>query len=290
MWPHGGAAYRPPEEMACDEQLAPHDTGFPLQCRSGWQRWVDWSRNLDVLEMGPAVEVARRVDCAVVSEMQQAAGMNFEVQMRRGREGIPGVSDEADYLSRTYSVGAQNSGRVSRQMGVVELVTGRIAHPQPPAAELFPSDSVDRATGDRDDWSSKRREDVVAVMPIPSDVATKGTVGVAVLGCTYHRKDIAPRHEWRSDLERPMGLPHMPRRPPDLPGDAVADGGRKNKHDGARGQAGVHMEQLQLQRADDRFAVETRYHRTRAAREERPSPHREGESARSRATDATDRQ
>ena len=66
-------------------------------------------------------------------KMEQRDGMDFEVQMRRRRERVAGVADEADHLARLHVLAAGRA-RVAGEVGVVELVPlpSRTQRRQPP--------------------------------------------------------------------------------------------------------------------------------------------------------------
>src|SRR5579862_3780136 len=130
-------------------------------------------------EAVPGVEVRGRVDRAVVLEVQERTRVDLEVEVRERRERIARVADEADHLASPYAALPQSERAVAGEVGVVELVAGAIADPEPPAAELLPADTVQRPGGHGDDRRSERGEDVVAVVPAAGNVAARRAVGVA---------------------------------------------------------------------------------------------------------------
>ena len=62
--------------------------------------------------MLPGVEVRRRVDRAVVAEVQQRDGMDLEVQVVRRTFRVAGVADVRDHGSRAH---ARSVGRDRRE-------------------------------------------------------------------------------------------------------------------------------------------------------------------------------
>src|ERR1051326_8809787 len=100
--------------------------------------------------------------------------MDLEVQVGWGRERVSSVTDEPDDVPGMNVPAVQCQGRVAGEMGVVELVSVPVAHPEPPAPEVLPADPVHRSVCDGDDGSPDRGEEVVAVVPASRDVAEIG--------------------------------------------------------------------------------------------------------------------
>jgi hypothetical protein len=178
------------DEMSCHEKLPEDLTRFTPNEPLLRQTWMHRSRCVRGLEVRPGVEVRRGIDGAVVAEAEQLVRVDLEMQVRRTRERVTGVADEADHLSRPHIARVEDGRGVSGEMGVVELVGDAVAHPDPPAAGLPPADAVDRSACDGDDRRSERREDVVSVMPPAVDVAAEVAVRVDVAGLADHREDV----------------------------------------------------------------------------------------------------
>src|SRR2546423_15260026 len=68
------------DQVSCREELAEDVAGLLADQRLPGQRRVHGARCVDVLEVCPAVEVLRRVDGAVVVEVQQPTRMDLEVE------------------------------------------------------------------------------------------------------------------------------------------------------------------------------------------------------------------
>ena len=128
--------------------------------------------------------------------------MNLEVKVRRRRERIAGVADEADHVAGLDALRVQSERRIAREMRVVELVAYAVAYPEPPAAEALPADAVERAVRDGDDGRAERGEDVVAVVPVPGNVAAEPAVRVAVTRAGGDREHVVPEAERRRHRQR----------------------------------------------------------------------------------------
>jgi hypothetical protein len=152
-------------------------------------------RRAKTLHVPPIVEVARRIDRAVVVEPEQLVRMDLEVQVRRGRERIAGVADEADHVARLHVLRAHRQRRVAGEMRVVELVSLLVAHPQAPAAEPLPADAVQRPVRDSDDRGSEGREDVVAVVPVARHVTAVRAIRVDVARLARHWEHVVRSRE-----------------------------------------------------------------------------------------------
>src|SRR5262245_43142284 len=112
------------------------------------------------------------------------------MEMRHATKGIAGGSDEADHVAGLHVSGVKHPRRIAREMRVVELVGCPVSHPETPASERVPADAVDRSGGDRDDRRAERGEDVVAVVPLPVNVASERAVGIAIACDTDDGKDV----------------------------------------------------------------------------------------------------
>ena len=64
---------------------------------------LDRRQHLHVLGERPRAEVRRRVDGAVVAEVQQAGRVHFEMEVRRRRERVAGIPDEAEHVAAVNS-------------------------------------------------------------------------------------------------------------------------------------------------------------------------------------------
>src|SRR5262249_59019056 len=109
------------------------------------QRRMCRSWCVDVLQVRPASEVLRRVDGAVVAEVEERPRVDLEVEVRRRGERVARVADEADHLARLDAIAAEVTRCVAGEVRVIELVAGAVADPEPPASQLLPTDAVDRS-------------------------------------------------------------------------------------------------------------------------------------------------
>src|SRR5690348_16694120 len=92
-------------QVSCDEELPEDVAGFASDERLLRERRMHGAGRVDVLEMRPAVEVFGGIDRPVVTEMEEWARVDFEVEVRRGRERVAGVADEADDFAFLDAVG-----------------------------------------------------------------------------------------------------------------------------------------------------------------------------------------
>src|SRR5439155_2675485 len=115
---------------------------------------------------------------------------------------VTGVSDEADHFSCLDPVRVKDGRSIAREVRVVELVGRVVAYPEPPAADLLPADAVDGPVGDGDDRGAELGKEIVAVVPLAGDVASRGAVRVAVARGADDGKDVGAATERRGDLER----------------------------------------------------------------------------------------
>src|SRR5439155_19639242 len=88
------------------------------------------------------------------------------------------------------------------EVRVVELVPLRVAEPEAVAADLVPADREDEPVGAGEHRRAERREDVVAVVPVPGNVAAEGAEGVDERRGAVHREDIAAGRELRVQAGR----------------------------------------------------------------------------------------
>ena len=201
--------HRRDEHVPHHEKLAEDIARFAAEEQLLGQSRMYRERRVDAFQVRPAVEVLRGIDRAVVAEAQQLARVNLEMQVRRAGEGVTGVSEEADHLSRVHARRVEVAPRVSGEMRVVELVAGVVPHPQPPAADLLPAHAVDRSARDGDDRDAERREDVVAVVPAAVHVAAGVAVCVDVAGGADDGEDEVALPKRGRDLERLRNPPPM---------------------------------------------------------------------------------
>src|SRR5207248_1347179 len=141
---------------------------------------------LDLLRVVPACEVAGRVHCPVVTEVEELDRVHLEMQMRPDRVGVAGVADEAEDVAATNMAVVPRELRVAREVRVVETVAPAVAEPEAPAADPVPADREDGPVRHREHRTAERREEVVAVMPAAGDVAAQAAVGVAPVGVAVH--------------------------------------------------------------------------------------------------------
>ena len=94
--------------------------------------------------------------------------------------GVAGVADEAEHLAGLDVHPVAGDRREGGEVRVVELVSLRVAQPEPVASDVVPADREDEPVGAGEDRRAERREDVVAVVPVPGDVAAEGAEAVAV--------------------------------------------------------------------------------------------------------------
>ena len=149
--------------------------------------------------MLPGIEIRRRIDGAVVAEVEQRDRVHLEVQVVGRPLGVAGVAHEPDDLARLHVCAVRGRGREGREMGVVELVSLLVEDPEPVAADLVPADREDRAVRDREERLAELAEDVVAV--VIGDVGAGGAVGVDVRSRPVDREDIAAGRQLRVQLQ-----------------------------------------------------------------------------------------
>jgi hypothetical protein len=170
------------------EELAEVRHRFCTPGDLGRQRRVERPARDDPPQAPPRVQVPRRIDGAVVTEMKQGSRVNLEMQVGSRRERITGVTDEPDHLAGLHAGGAEREPRVAGEVRVVELVAIPVADPEAPAAKPLPPDPIQRPVRDRDHRSAEHREDVVAVMPAARDVAAGRPVRVTEVRLPGDRK------------------------------------------------------------------------------------------------------
>jgi hypothetical protein len=95
-----------PDQAAGCEQFAPDEGCFGAYC-SGREGRVHGFRGAEASEVLPVVEVAGGVDGAVVAEIEERAGVDLEVEVRRGGERVAGIADEADHLAGSHAFGVE---------------------------------------------------------------------------------------------------------------------------------------------------------------------------------------
>ena len=206
------------DQVSSHEELTEHLASFSAEHRAPRKSWMHREWCVDGSHAQPAVEIRRGINCPVVPEPEQLMRVNLEMEVRRTGKGITGVADEAEHVSSPHVPRVKHPRGIAREMRVVELVGCRVPHPEPPAAGLVPADAVDRSVRDRHDRGAERGEDVVAVVPLPVDVASERAVGIAVARDTYDGKDVRTLTERRCHLERrrdsvPVLLTMRTRRP-----------------------------------------------------------------------------
>src|SRR3954452_24320232 len=93
-----------------------------------------------------------------------AAGVDLEVDVRRGRLGVAGVAGEAEDVSGLDPAAILGVGGEGREVGVEERVAGVGVEPQAVAGDRERTHAVHGAVGDREHGSTKGGEDVVALV------------------------------------------------------------------------------------------------------------------------------
>ena len=121
-------------------------------------------RERQVLLVLPRIEVRRRVDRAVVAEVEQRHRVHLEVEVVRRALGVARVAHEADHLAGLHVRAVRRGRREGGEVRVVELVALLVEEPEPVAADLVPADREDGAVGDGDERLAELAEDVVAVV------------------------------------------------------------------------------------------------------------------------------
>ena len=114
--------------------------------------------------MLPRVEVRRRIDRAVVAEVEQRHRVHLEVQVVRRSFGVAGVAHEADHLPGLHPRAVDRGRREGREMCVVELVALLVEDPEPVPADLVPAHREDGSRCDCDKRLAELAEDVVAMV------------------------------------------------------------------------------------------------------------------------------
>ena len=97
--------------------------------------------------------------------------MDLEVQVVRRRRRVAGIAHEPEHGPRLDLTAVDRERRVRGEVGVVELVAGLVAEPEPVAADVVPPDGEDRPVGDGEQRCPELPEDVDAVVPAGRDVA-----------------------------------------------------------------------------------------------------------------------
>ena len=100
-------------------------------------------RERQVLLVLPRVEVRRRVDSAVVAEVEERHRVDLEVEVVRRSLGVAGVAHEADHLPGLHVRAVDGGGRERGEVRVVELVALPVDDPEPVAADLVEADGED---------------------------------------------------------------------------------------------------------------------------------------------------
>jgi hypothetical protein len=178
------------DEVSRGEELSKHVGGFFVN-RAGRESGVNRVRWPKALDMRPRAEVVGGIDRAVVTEAEECAWVNLEVEVRRGGERVTGVTNEADYLPGTDLTGMEGDRRESGKVCVVELVAKAVPEPDSPSPDGFPADVAQGPCCDCDDRGSERSEDVVAVVPVAGYVATEGAIAIAIGVGTGDREDVS---------------------------------------------------------------------------------------------------
>ena len=102
-------------QPACREQLAPDPSRLPRRTGPCGEWRVHGQRRLRLHEVAPTVDVRRRVHRAVVVELQQLVRMDLEMQVRRCRERVSAVTDEADDVALLHVLRLQRERRVPQE-------------------------------------------------------------------------------------------------------------------------------------------------------------------------------
>src|SRR5207248_3485538 len=140
----------------------------------------------------------------------------MEVRRRAGR--VAGVPDEAEHLAGLDMEAVLRERREGREVRVVELVALRVAQPEAVAADVVPADREDDSVGAGEDRGSERREDVVAVVPVPGNVTAEGAEGVDERDRPVNGEDVAAGGQLRMEA----GRNRQERRPAAVAAIAVA--------------------------------------------------------------------
>jgi hypothetical protein len=74
--------------------------------------------------------------------------VDLEVEVRRRRDRVTGIADEADDIAGLHLRPLPRERREGGEVGVVELVPGAVAEPEPVAADVVPPDAEERPVGD----------------------------------------------------------------------------------------------------------------------------------------------
>ena len=167
--------------------------------------------------MLPGVQVRRRVDGSVVAEREVGDRVHLKVQVVGRALGVAGVADETDHFSRLDTAAVLRGRRVRGEMRVVELVPLAVPQPEAVPADVVPADREDRSVSTGEYGRPERREDVVAVVPVPWHVAAERPERVCEIDLRpVNREHIAARGqlglkperdpERRSDALRVAGL------------------------------------------------------------------------------------
>ena len=157
----------------------------------------DRREHLHGVRLRPGAQVRRRVDRAVVAEVEKAVRVNLEMEMRLRRERVAGIADEPDHVPAVDCATVSRQPRVPGQMRVVEVVADVIHEPESPPADPVPADREDRPVGDGDDRRPERGEEIVAVVPAAGDVRPLSTVGVAPGRARADREGVRPAERRR---------------------------------------------------------------------------------------------
>src|SRR6266496_3419978 len=159
-------------------------------------------REDDVLPVLPGLQVQRRVDGAVVAHEDQRRGVDLEVEVRRRAGRVAGVPDEAEHFAGLDMEAVLREWREGRKVRVVELVALRVAQPEAVAANVVPADREDDPVGAGEDRGSERREDVVAVVPVPGHVTPEGAESVDERDGPVNGEDVAAGGQLRMETGR----------------------------------------------------------------------------------------
>ena len=137
----------------------------------------DGREHLHDVRLRPGAQVRRRVDRAVVAEVQEAVRVNLEMEMRQVVNASP-VLPTKPITSPRWTGRVSGQPGVAGQMRVVEVVAdvSRAQSRQPPRRSSRHGRSCRRRRRRR---RAERGEDIVTVVPAAGHVRSLGTIGVA---------------------------------------------------------------------------------------------------------------
>ena len=119
--------------------------------------------------------------------------MNLEVEVDGRELGVARLPHEPEHVAGLDLAPVHGERRVGGEVGVVELVSGMVAEPEPPAADVVPADREHRPVGDGEQRRPERGEDVLTVMPAALDVGAGCPERVSERHGAEGRKDVAAR-------------------------------------------------------------------------------------------------